>query len=192
VHTSRLDEARQVVSELRTWGLPEPPGWLRHVLARCEAQLAAGPGAEGTYVAALAIPEAATRPFELARTRLAFGQWLRRERRRAEARQQLRAAVEAFDRLGTQPWAEVARRELRATGATIRRRDQVAIDRLTPQELQIARLAAEGMSNKEIGSRLFMSSRTVESHLYRVFPKLGIGSRADLRGLQLEDAAAVV
>ncbi len=85
---------------------------------------------------------------------------------------------------------DVARGELRATGETIRRREDTAIDRLTPQELQIARLAAEGISNKEIGSRLFMSPRTVESHLYRVFPKLGIGSRVDLRGLPLEDAEA--
>jgi ATP/maltotriose-dependent transcriptional regulator MalT len=192
IRTGHLEEAAQVVGELRTWGMPNPPGWLLHVLGRCEAQLATGRAAEDAYLAALAVPDAGRRPFELARTQLAYGQWLRRERRRADARLQLRAAVEAFDRLGAAQWSDQARRELRATGETMPRRDHAAIDRLTPQELQISRLAAKGLSNKEIGSRLFMSPRTVESHLYKVFPKLGIGSRADLRGLQLEDAAAIV
>jgi len=161
-------------------------------LGHCEAELATGAAAEDAFVDALAVPDAGLRPFEQARTQLAFGQWLRRERRRVEARLQLRAASDTFDRLGAAPWSEQALRELRATGETTRRRDNAAIDQLTPQELQISRMAAEGMSNKEIGSRLFMSPRTVESHLYRVFPKLGIGSRADLRRLQLQDAGALV
>jgi DNA-binding CsgD family transcriptional regulator len=95
----------------------------------------------------------------------------------------LRAAREAFDALGAVPWGERARQELRATGESSRRRAPGAWDRLSPQELQIAQLAAEGLSNREIGQQLYLSHRTVGTHLYRVFPKLGITSRSELRGL---------
>jgi DNA-binding NarL/FixJ family response regulator len=115
-----------------------------------------------------------------ARLQLAFGEWLRRQRRVAESRTLLRAARDAFDALGMTPWSERARRELRASGETSHRRPPGTIDQLTPQELQIVQLAAEGLSNREIGQRLYLSHRTVESHLYRVFPKLGITSRSQL------------
>lgn len=119
--------------------------------------------------------------FAQARVRLAFGVWLRRQRRPAIARGHLRAAQEAFDAVGAVPWAERARQELRASGESARRRVPETRDALSPQELQIARYAAEGLTNREIGARLFLSHRTVGSHLYHIFPKLGIASRSELR-----------
>ncbi|WP_459801983.1 helix-turn-helix transcriptional regulator [Herbidospora sp. RD11066] len=121
-------------------------------------------------------------PFERARLRHAWGVWLRRQRRAAEARAPLRAAAESFDALGAVPWAERALRELRASGERIRRRND-ARDRLTAQELQIAQLVADGFTNRDIGLRLFVSPRTVSTHLARIFPKLGITSRGELSRL---------
>jgi DNA-binding CsgD family transcriptional regulator len=120
-------------------------------------------------------------PFYVARAQLAYGEWLRRHRRMTQSRAPLREAAEAFDALGLVRYAERARRELRASGETVRRRDPSAWAQLSPQELQIAQLAAEGLSNREIGEQLYLSHRTVESHLYRLFPKLGVTSRAQLR-----------
>jgi len=120
-------------------------------------------------------------PFYVARAQLAYGVWLRRHRRMTQSRAPLREAAETFDALGLVRYAERARRELRASGETVRRRVPGAWTQLSPQELQIARLAAEGLSNREIGERLYLSHRTVESHLYRLFPKLGVTSRAQLR-----------
>ena len=115
-----------------------------------------------------------------ARLHLAFGLWLRRERRRTEARTYLRSAIDGFEAMGAVPWAERARQELRASGETVRRRAPDRRDDLSPQEMQIAQLAAEGLTNREIGERLFLSHRTIGSHLYRIFPKLGIRSRSEL------------
>jgi len=120
-------------------------------------------------------------PFYVARSQLAYGAWLRRRRRMTQSRAPLREAAETFDALGLLRYAERARRELRASGETVRRRDPGAWAQLSPQELQIAQLAAEGLSNREIGEQLYLSHRTVESHLYRLFPKLGVTSRAQLR-----------
>ncbi|NMO53996.1 AAA family ATPase [Actinoplanes sp. TBRC 11911] len=117
-------------------------------------------------------------PFERARLQLAYGSRVRR-RRPALARPILRAAVETFDALGARPWAERAQAELRASGET-RRRTTDATDQLTPQELQVARLVAEGLSNREIAGRLFVSPRTISSHLYRIYPKVGVSSRTEL------------
>jgi DNA-binding CsgD family transcriptional regulator len=119
-------------------------------------------------------------PFQRARVQLAYGQWLRRQRQVADSRGLLRAARDTFDALGCAPWGERARRELRASGERSRRRVPEARDQLTAQELQIAQLAAGGLSNREIGQRLFLSHRTISTHLYRAFPKLGITSRAEL------------
>jgi DNA-binding CsgD family transcriptional regulator len=121
-------------------------------------------------------------PMIRARIDLSYGEWLRRRRRRRESRAPLRAARDAFDALGASPWAERARRELRASGETSRRRQPDSLDELTPQELQIVQMAARGLSNRDIAERLYLSHRTVESHLYRVFPKLGVTSRAQLAG----------
>ena len=115
-----------------------------------------------------------------ARLLLAYGAWLRRRRRVAESRAPLRAAGEAFEALAIPTWAERARQELRASGETTRRRVPDARDELTPQEVQIAEMAADGLTNREIGQRLYLSHRTVGSHLYRIFPKLGVSSRAEL------------
>jgi DNA-binding CsgD family transcriptional regulator len=121
-------------------------------------------------------------PFYAARAQLAYGGWLRRQHRRTDSRAPLREAAHSFEALGLLRFADRSRRELRASGEAPRRRAQEAWVQLTPQELQIAQLAAEGLSNREIGERLYLSHRTVGSHLYRLFPKLGVTSRAQLRG----------
>jgi DNA-binding CsgD family transcriptional regulator len=120
-------------------------------------------------------------PFYTARAKLAYGAWLRRQRRAVDSRKPLREAAQVFDALGMRRFADRARRELRASGERARRRVPEAWTELSPQELQIAQLAAEGLSNREIGERLYLSHRTVGTHLYRLFPKLGITSRGQLR-----------
>ena len=118
--------------------------------------------------------------FETARTRLAYGERLRRARNRVLAREQLRAAAEVFERLDARPWADRARAELAATGETRRRRDPSTIDELTPQELQIALLLTGGKTTREAAAALFLSPKTVEYHLRHVYQKLGIHSREEL------------
>jgi DNA-binding CsgD family transcriptional regulator len=121
-------------------------------------------------------------PLQRARLLLSYGKWLRRQRRVSESRAPLRDCRTAFDAMGCAAWADQARSELRASGEASRRRGPHARDQLTAQELQIAQLAAQGLSNREIGQRLYLSHRTVGTHLYRVFPKLGIGTRGELVG----------
>jgi DNA-binding CsgD family transcriptional regulator len=120
-------------------------------------------------------------PFYVARAQLAYGVWLRRQRRMRQSRAPLREAAETFDALGLLRYAEQARRELRASGERARRPAPGGWAQLSPQELQIAQLAADGLSNREIGEQLYLSHRTVEAHLYRLFPKLGVTGRAQLR-----------
>jgi DNA-binding CsgD family transcriptional regulator len=147
----------------------------------CARPLMASDDEAGPLFVAALDQDLADYPFLYARTLFSYGSWLRRRRRNAESRQPLRSAREFFDALGAARWSERARQELRATGETIGPRTPDARDRLTAQELQIAQLAAEGLSNREIGERLFLSHRTIGSHLYRIFPKLGISARAQLR-----------
>ena len=149
-------------------------------LAYAAALLADGATAEQRFQVAMT-SSAAGWPFYAARAQLAYGGWLRRQRRGADARAPLREAARVFDALGLRCFAERARRELRASGERARRRVPEAWTELSPQELQIAQLAAEGLSNREIGERLYLSHRTVSTHLYRLFPKLGITSRTQLR-----------
>jgi DNA-binding CsgD family transcriptional regulator len=146
----------------------------------CARPLLAEEGeAEPLFRAALAA-DLTRWPLHRARLQLAFGESLPCRRRMAESRAPLRAARGAFDALGADACGERARKELRASGETSRRRTPDALDELTPQELQIAQLAAGGLSDREIGQRLYLSHRTVESHLYRLFPKLGVTSRSEL------------
>jgi len=119
--------------------------------------------------------------FETARTRLAYGARLRRSGERARAREQLRAAIETFDVLGAAPWSDAARTELAATGETARRRDPSSLDELTPQELQVAMLLADGRTTREAAAALFLSPKTIEYHLRNVYRKLSIHSRDELR-----------
>jgi DNA-binding CsgD family transcriptional regulator len=157
-------------------------------VAYAAAILAKDAVAEQCFRVAIASAQAEW-PFYVARAQLAYGAWLRRHRRMTQSRAPLREAAETFDALGLLRYAERARRELRASGETVRRRVPGGWSQLSPQELQIAQLAAEALSNREIGERLYLSHRTVESHLYRLFPKLGITSRAQLRDA-LENASS--
>jgi DNA-binding CsgD family transcriptional regulator len=144
------------------------------------ALVAEDEGVAGAFEAALERQALTPDVFELARTRLAYGERLRRARRRVLARSQLRAALEDFERLGARPWAERARAELAATGETMRRRDPTALDELTPQELQIALLLADGKTTREAAAAVFLSPKTIEYHLRHVYLKLGINSRPEL------------
>ena len=156
-------------------------------LARCRGLLGPDEEAAAHFEEALALHDGQGRPFDLARTQLAYGEALRRARRRGEARTHLRGALEVFQRLGAAPWAERAGTELRATGERARRRDPSTLSQLTPQELQIVRLVGEGATNREIGAQLFLSRRTIDYHLRNVFVKLGVSSRAEVIRLQLAD-----
>jgi DNA-binding NarL/FixJ family response regulator len=154
-------------------------------VARCHGLLATGEQAIEHFSAALQHDDSGQRPFERARTELALGEALRRQHRRSEARTHLRNAMEALERLGAAPWADRARAELRASGETARKRDPSTTDQLTPQELQITRFASEGASNPDIAAKLFLSRRTVEYHLHKVFSKLGVTSRVELTKVDL-------
>jgi DNA-binding CsgD family transcriptional regulator len=180
LQTGRAADAVAAVAPLAAFAQPGAPVWALGYAARCRALLAAGAEAERCFAEALDLYARVNRPFDTARTQLSLGGFLRRQRRRADAREHLRAAVETFERLGAEPWAERARVELRATGESARRRDPSTLSQLTPQETQIARLVGEGLSNKDVAAQLFLSPRTVEYHLAKVFNKLGITSRAEL------------
>jgi len=151
------------------------------ILARTQALLAPSPQrAEEKFLAALSHLRQHAPPFERARTELAYGEFLRRTQRRMEARVQLRDALATFEGLNTPLWADRARAELEATGITARKRDVSTLDTLTPQELRIARLVGGGASNREVAAQLFLSPKTVEYHLRKVFLKLGVSSRVEL------------
>ena len=142
-----------------------------------------GPEAESLYRDAIERLGRTRIALHTARANLAYGEWLRRENRRVDARPHLRAAHDVFDRAGAEGFAERARRELVATGETARRRSDDTRGELTPQEAEIARLARNGLSNPEIGAQLFISPRTVQYHLRKVFAKLQITSRGQLAEL---------
>ncbi|MBF8187674.1 AAA family ATPase [Nonomuraea sp. K274] len=156
---------------------------LRALVHRSRALLAEPGHAEPGFVAALADPALERWPFERAQALLEYAEWLRRRRRIAEARPFLSAAYDTFRRLGARPWTERAQAELRAAGLDVDTPDPGVFAGLSPQQQQIVRLAARGLTNREIGEKLFLSPRTVSSHLYRSFPKLGVTARSQLRDL---------
>ncbi|MGK5555510.1 helix-turn-helix transcriptional regulator [Actinomadura kijaniata] len=183
--TGEPERAAEPLARFAEWAAAARLDWADAVLARCRALLS---GREQHFTAALRLHGPRERPMERARTELLYGEWLRRQRRKKDARTHLRAAVEIFQRLGARPWADRAAAELRAAG------DSGAVPApadgrgdLSPQELQIVRLAVTGLTNREIGARLFISPKTVSYHLYRAFPKLGVSSRVELARLYLGD-----
>lgn len=190
VRVGRPGAAEEPLVLYRRWAAQARLPWIEALLQRCQAMLATDAAAEHHYTEALRLHEQDARAFEHARTRLLYGEWLRRVRRKTDARAQLRAAQETFDRLGAAPWAERARTELTATGlpgaAAAQERATGVLALLTPQELQIVRLAAQGLSNKDIAAQLFLSPRTVGHHLYKAYPKLGILSRGELDSLPMD------
>ncbi|WP_290057152.1 helix-turn-helix transcriptional regulator [Amycolatopsis solani] len=177
VRAGQTDAMRDILAELERLDTPSPAlhiglRYARAVLDPCDERFAEALRAD-----------LAGGPAERGRVHLAFGEWLRRQRRVVESRTHLRTARETFDALGMTAWAERARRELRSAGESSPNRGPDARDKLTPHELSIAQLAAEGLTNREIGQRLYLSHRTVGTHLHRIFPKLGVSSRADLAGM---------
>jgi ATP/maltotriose-dependent transcriptional regulator MalT len=188
--SGRAELADEALERFAAWADRVPAGWPQAAAARMRGLLADGADADQHFEAALDRHEAFASPFEQARTRLVYGEHLRRSRRRADARRHLRAALTTFEHLGAVPWAERARGELRATGETARKREPSTIDQLTPQELQIARFVSEGATNREVASKLFLSPRTVEYHLHKVFTKLGIASRGELARMLPEEEPA--
>ena len=179
VHAGRREDARAVIADLEAVAGTTPSPTLRVHLSYARAVLADDADAERLYLAALR-QDLVRWPWTKARLELAYGSWLRRQRRVAESRAPLRSALTVLDLIGATTWAKQARAELRATGERTAASGPAAPDALSAQELQIARLAARGLSNRQIGQQLFLSPRTVGSHLYRIFPKLDITSRTQL------------
>jgi DNA-binding CsgD family transcriptional regulator len=188
IRGQQLDQVADAFKGYESWVEQFPHPTRRALLARCRALIDES-SAERHYTDALS-SVGALPPFDRARTELLYGEWLRRNRRRLDARVHLRSALNAFERLGVTPWADRARVELRASGESARRRDPSTRDQLTPQELHIASLAAAGLTNPEIGAQLFLSPRTIDYHLRKVFAKLGISARAELAGVDLGEPVA--
>ncbi len=174
------DVAHSALDRLTEVTRPAGTDWALGTERRARALLSDGEDADRLYREAIERFERTGLRTELARAQLLYGEWLRREGRRGDSREQLRAAHDLFTSIGMLAFAERTRRELVATGETVRKRDARARDELTPQEEQIARLAGDGLSNPEIGTQLFLSARTVEWHLRNVYSKLGISSRREL------------
>jgi DNA-binding CsgD family transcriptional regulator len=180
VRTQDLELARRALERLATQTRASGTEWALGLEARARALLTEGGPAESLYREAIARLERTRARVDLARAHLLYGEWLRRERRRVDARQQLRTALEMFRDMGTEAFADRAERELGATGEHARKRTIETREDLTAQESQIARLARDGLSNAEIGARLIISQHTVAYHLRKVFAKLGITSRSQL------------
>jgi DNA-binding CsgD family transcriptional regulator/tetratricopeptide (TPR) repeat protein len=176
----RHDDAQRAAARFAATTQTKGQPWSQARALRAQGILAAEDGFAGAFERAISLHEQTPDTFEVARTRLAFGQRLRRSRNRVLARAQLRAAADGFDRLGARPWTDRARAELAATGETHRRHDTASIDDLTPQELQVALLLVSGKTTRETAAALFLSPKTVEYHLRHVYQRLGIHSREEL------------
>ena len=185
----RLDEVSAHADRFRLWAEQYRSPEALALLARCQGLIDVA-GADGHFARAVALAPALSQ-FDAGRTELLYGEWLRRQRRRIDARRYLRSALERFEQLGAVPWENRARAELRASGETARRRDPSTLDQLTPQELQIARLVASGKTNPEVAAQLFLSPRTIDYHLRKVYSKLDIASRTELAGIDLGEPVAV-
>jgi DNA-binding CsgD family transcriptional regulator/tetratricopeptide (TPR) repeat protein len=180
VPSGNREAARALLAELQPIADQAPSTWLHLAVQYARPLLADNEDAEPLFKSAFGAGMSRW-PLYWARLQLAFGMWLRRQRRVGESRVSLRAARDAFDALGAVPWGERARQELRAAGEMSRRPTPSALDHLSPQELQVALMAAEGMTNRQIGQQLYLSHRTVSTHLYRIFQKLEITARSQLR-----------
>ncbi|WP_280381199.1 ATP-binding protein [Nocardia wallacei] len=185
VRSGRTAWAARYLDNLTDWAEHTGQPAAAALVHRCHALLSADP--ETHYRAALSRHDDADCPYDHARTALLYGEWLRRQRRRTDAQARLTTALHAFERLGAAGWAERARAELAALGdrPVARPHDHDPTARLTPQELQVVRLAAAGLSNRDIAAQLFLSPRTVGHHLYRAYPKLGVTKRTELARLAL-------
>jgi DNA-binding CsgD family transcriptional regulator len=180
LHLGREREATELLVEYTEPALAKGQPWALARAARCRGLLAGAGEMESCFEEALGLHAQTLDVFETARTHLAYGARLRRDRKRVRAREHLRAAIQIFERLGAPPWIEQARSELAATGERSRRRDASTLDDLTPQELRIARLLATGKTTREVAATIFVSPKTVEYHLGHVYRKLGIHSRDEL------------
>jgi ATP/maltotriose-dependent transcriptional regulator MalT len=180
--SDQMELAIDAVYRLAETTQPSGTHWALGIEARCRALLSDGEAAEDLYREAIDHLGRTRMRYELARAHLLYGEWLRRQNRRVDARRQLRTAHEMLSAMGADGFAERARRELLATGEKVRKRSVETATQLTDQEACIAHLVTEGLTNTEIGGQLFVSSRTVEYHLSKVFSKLGVGSRRELRG----------
>jgi DNA-binding CsgD family transcriptional regulator len=181
LRTGRYAEAAAHVAAMQEANLAGLSSRLALVVGGSAAMAAPDDAALELFDAALALPGIERWQFDLARVRLAYGERLRRRRAMIEARLQLNDALAIFERLGARPWVDRTTTELRATGQSKPHAGENVLDRLTPQELEIATLAASGLTNKQIAERLFLSHRTVGGHLHRAFPKVGVSTRAALR-----------
>ncbi len=180
-HTGERETAAAAVSQLAARAGASETDWGLGVLASARALIADDQNAEGLFAEAIERLERTSIVVQLARTHLRYGEWLRRVNRRLDARRHLTEAHSMFTRMGANAFAERTRRELVAIGEKVRKQPLRSGDELTAQEAQIARLGAEGLTNQEIGAQLFISTHTVEWHLRKVFVKLGITSRRQLR-----------
>jgi DNA-binding CsgD family transcriptional regulator len=176
----RYGDAQRVTAQFTAAADAKGQPWSVARALRCRGMLAEDTGFAADFERAISLHEQTPDAFEAARTRLAYGERLRRSRNRVLAREQLRAAVDTFDDLDARPWADRARAELAATGETRRPRDASGINELTPQELQIALLLAGGKTTRETAAALFLSPKTVDYHLRHVYQRLGIHSRDEL------------
>jgi DNA-binding CsgD family transcriptional regulator len=180
VRSDQQERARAAADQLSQLAVASASNWARGAAARSRALVSGGPAAEEEYREAIELLGSTRMATHLARARLVYGEWLRRENRRIDARIQLRSAFDAFTSMGAEAFADRARRELQATGEKVRKRSEDARTDLTPQEEEIAQLAREGRTNTEIGAQLFIGRRTVEWHLSKIFAKLDISSRGEL------------
>jgi ATP/maltotriose-dependent transcriptional regulator MalT len=186
VRAGDVETAHTAAGALERWAAGTRAPWALAVAARCRALVSGDHGADEHFNEALGHHAQDTRPFERGRTLLLYGEALRRRRQRMAARQHLRSALELFERMGAQPWEQRAGAELRASGETMRGRDPGAVDHLTPQELQIVQIVRKGATNKQIAAQLYLSPRTIDYHLRKVFVKLGLSSRAELIRLEAD------